>query len=123
MVQELEDQRKGEKGAALVTVMLISALLLTACVAMLTAVGANSKNTTAVLSETKAYYAAESGLQASINILRNDSTVDYKYAVAHPTLDTKLTYATVNGNSQVAVGSEVGYALSITDPDDSATMT
>ena len=50
--------------------MLISALLLTASVAMLTAVGANSKNTSDVLSETKAYYAAESGLQASINVFK-----------------------------------------------------
>jgi hypothetical protein len=39
-----------------------------ACVAMLSAVGANSRNSTDVLSETKAYYAAESGLQATINV-------------------------------------------------------
>ena len=113
-----------QRGAALVTVLLISILLLTASVAMLTAVGANSKNTTDVLSETKAYYAAESGLRAGSNFFRNDSTVlaanKYSYAVGDPSLNTKLTYATVNGISQVAVGSEAGYRLNITDPDNSA---
>ncbi len=59
-----------ESGAALVTVLMISVLLGIACIAMLSAVGANSRNSTDVLSETKAYYAAESGLQATINVLR-----------------------------------------------------
>src|ERR1051326_9207998 len=95
-----------ESGAALPTVILISLLLGTACVAMLSAVAASSKNNTDALSEYKAYYAAESGLQATINVLRNDSTVDYKYAVNNPTLGAKLSYATVNGISQVPVGSE-----------------
>ena len=115
--------RSSESGAALVTTLLISLLLLTACVAMLSAVGASSRDTTDVLSETKAYYAAESGLQATINVLRNDSTVDYGYAVSHPTLDQKLSYTTVNGVSQVRVGSEAGYSINIVDPDNSGAST
>src|SRR5438309_12059317 len=98
---------RSEKGAALATVVLISFLLGTACIAMLTAVGASSRNGTDVLSESKAYYAAESGIQAAINFFRNDSSeidaIKYSYAVSHPTLNTKLTYTTVNGISQVAV--------------------
>lgn len=62
-----------ERGAALVTVLMISVLLGIACIAMLSAVGANSRNSTDVLSETKAYYAAESGLQATINVLRGNT--------------------------------------------------
>ncbi len=62
-----------EKGAALVTVLMVSVLLGIACVAMLSAVGANSKNSTDVLSETKAYYSAESGLQSTINVLRGNT--------------------------------------------------
>jgi hypothetical protein len=62
-----------ESGAALVTVLMISVLLGIACIAMLSAVGANSRNSTDVLSETKAYYAAESGLQATINVLRGNT--------------------------------------------------
>jgi hypothetical protein len=99
--------------------MLITLLLLTACVAMLTAVGANSRDTTDVISDTKAYYAAESGLQATINVLRNDSSVNYAYAVSHPALDLKLPYTTVNGISQVRVGNEAGYRINIIDPDNS----
>ena len=108
-----------EQGAALVTVLMISVLLGTACIAMLSAVGASSRNNTDALSEAKAYYAAESGLQATINILRNDTSVDYKYAIAHPDLATKLSYATVDGISRVQVGSEAGYSITITDPDHS----
>ena len=113
-----------QRGAALVTVVLVSLLLGTACIAMLSAVSASSKNNTDALSENKAYYAAESGLQAAVNFFRYDTTVTdnakYSYAVSDPTLGTKLTYATVNGISKVAVGSETGYSLYITDPDNSA---
>ena len=43
-----------ERGTALVTVILVSFLLGTACIAMLTAVGASSKNNTDALDEYKA---------------------------------------------------------------------
>jgi Tfp pilus assembly protein PilX len=113
-------QDRGQAGGALVMVIMISFLLVTASVAMLTAVGANSKNTTDVLAETKAYYAAESGLQATINVLRNDSSVDYEYAASNPTLNAKLNYQTINGISQVRVGTEAGYSINVVDPDNSA---
>jgi Tfp pilus assembly protein PilX len=69
---------KNESGVALVTVVMISVLLGIACIAILSAVGAHSRNVTDVLSENKAYYAAESGLQATINVLRGntDTTAD-----------------------------------------------
>lgn len=119
-----------EKGAALVTVLMISVLLGVACVAMLSAVGANSRNSTDVLSETKAYYAAESGLQATINVLRNDITVDYKYAAANPTLSAKLPYNyPVSTPTRAVIGEppntydpKVGaaYSVVVSDPDNSA---
>jgi hypothetical protein len=59
-----------ERGAALITVMMITVLLGLACISLLYAVAANSKNTTDTLSETKAFYAAESGMQATLNVLR-----------------------------------------------------
>lgn len=65
---------KNEKGVALVTVVMISVLLLIACIAILSSVASHSRNVTDVLSESKAYYAAESGLQTTINLLRNDLT-------------------------------------------------
>lgn len=119
-----------EKGAALVTVLMISVLLGVACIALLSAVGANSKNSTDVLSETKAYYAAESGLQATINALRNDSTVDYKYAAANPTLSAKLPYNYPIGSPTRAViggpantynpNTGAAYSVVVSDPDNSA---
>jgi hypothetical protein len=120
----LNHTRSSECGAALPTVILISLLLGTACIAMLSAVAASSRNNTDVLGESKAYYAAESGLQATINFLRYDTTVSdatkYSYTAAHSTLDTKLTYTTVGGVSQVVINSESGYSLSVTDPDNSS---
>jgi Tfp pilus assembly protein PilX len=94
------DRTGQESGAALVMVLLISFLLGTAAVAMLTAAGASARNSTDVLSETKAYYAAESGIQAAVNALRfggpSGGPVNYKTAVNNfansGTLSTWLTY-------------------------------
>jgi hypothetical protein len=66
---------KQERGAVLIMVLVISLILSIACISMLTAVGAGSRNSTDVLSETKAYYAAESGLQATINVLRGNTDI------------------------------------------------
>lgn len=134
----LENFKSNERGAALVTVVMISLLLLTACVAMLSAVGANSRNSTDVLSETKAYYAAESGLQATVNVLRNkiegDGTfVTYSEASADPDLSTWLpyNYPTTGSADRVVVGdtasytpnSGTAYAVSVRDPDNSGVST
>jgi Tfp pilus assembly protein PilX len=62
-----------ERGAALVTVVLITVLLLIAIVAMLSSVSSHTQNVSDVYSETKAYYAAESGIQATINVLRGNT--------------------------------------------------
>jgi len=114
--------RQYESGAALVTAILVTFLLGTACIAMLSAVGASSRNTTDVLSETKAYYAAESGIQAAINVFRNNS-VNYNQAAAHPSLQydagnfpAGVTYT----NGRVVVDGESSYGINITDPDNSA---
>ncbi|HEY0461819.1 MAG TPA: hypothetical protein VGC97_21990, partial [Pyrinomonadaceae bacterium] len=86
---------KSESGVALVTVVMISVLLLIACIAILSAVGSHSRNVTDVLSESKAYYAAESGLQSTINVLRGNtdttptvSTDDINYKKAITLVDS-----------------------------------
>lgn len=66
--------KRSERGAALVTVLMVSALLLVACIGMLTASALNTKNVTDAVSEDQAYYAAESGLQATINVLRGNTS-------------------------------------------------
>jgi Tfp pilus assembly protein PilX len=126
-----------QSGAALVTVILISFMLLTACVAVLTAVGANSRNTSDVLSETKAYYAAESGIQATIDVLRNrvegdDSGVSYAEAISGSRdLAAWLTYNyTASTPARVTIGpgtydpnTGTAYSIKVSDPDNTAAST
>ena len=63
--------RRGERGAALVTVMMISFLLLVASIALLLESSMNTGNVTDATSEEQAYYAAESGIQSVIDVLRH----------------------------------------------------
>ena len=116
----------GESGAALATVLLVTFLLVMASVALITATTSNSKNTTDALAETKAYYAAESGIQAAVNILRNHSpAINYGDAANDATLSS---YQPTNWNAPggglagYSVGSEGGgYTINVVDPDDSQT--
>ena len=126
-----------ERGAALVTVLLITALLLTATVALLTSLGSGARNTTDVLSETKAYYAAESGIQATINQFRNvpnDATFNYQTVANDNTVLTSRLYnwPTSGGKSRAVVGTnpasydvnrDTAYSISISDPDNSGAST
>src|SRR5688500_7155102 len=88
-----------ENGAAVVTVLLIAFLLLAACIALLSGVAAGTRNGTDMLAETKAYYAAESGLQATINALRHRNP-KVKYSEAHEDSDLS-TYLTPTYNYPV----------------------
>lgn len=128
------EKNKRETGAALVTVLMISVLLTIACIALLSGVGSNSRNSTDVLSETKAYYAAESGLQTTINVLRN-KPITYSQADQSGTLENAnwLVYDYVNGTDRrVIVGDTVGtytassgtaYRILVSDPDHSKDKT
>ncbi|MBD0326244.1 MAG: hypothetical protein ICV68_07430 [Pyrinomonadaceae bacterium] len=64
--------RKGERGAALLTMLMISMLLLSAGGALILTTGMS--NTTAIDStaEVQAYYGAEAGLQVALNALRGN---------------------------------------------------
>ncbi len=142
------EKNKRERGAALVTVLMISVLLGIACIAMLSAVGASSQNSTDLLSETKAYYAAESGLQATINVLRgntdtNTKKISYSKAVNPTTsnylLDPKTyarlsdwlpyNYSVLGIQERVVVGqtaatydpkSGTAYSVVVSDPDNTS---
>ncbi len=139
-----------ERGAALVTVIMISALLSIACIALLSGVGANSRNSTDVLSEAKAYYAAESGLQATINVLRGntDTTptnpnddITYTKAVTLSTsnysgdpstqarLSAWLPTYNCSATGSISVGplactaAGTSYSVVVSDPDDASAST
>jgi Tfp pilus assembly protein PilX len=135
--------RNNERGAALVTVIMITVILGIACVFMLKAAGAVSGEASDVLSETKAYYSAEAGIQSTINIVRNASNVTYKSAVTPassnaPTdpstfgrLSAYLTYAdptlpSTSANGRVIIdnaspSSYQAYAVEVYDPDNTQT--
>jgi len=66
--------RKNERGAALITVLMISFLLLVAVIALLLEASMNTANVTDATAEEQAYYAAESGIQSVINVLRGNVT-------------------------------------------------
>jgi hypothetical protein len=63
---------RGERGAALVTMLMISIPLLMAGGALIMITSMSAANTTDSAAETKAYYAAEAGSQQVINTLRGN---------------------------------------------------
>src|SRR5882672_800509 len=66
--------RKNERGAALITSLLISTLLLVAGGALIQITSMSTANTVDATAETQAYYGAEAGLQAAVNALRGNAT-------------------------------------------------
>lgn len=82
-----EDKRKGEKGAAMVMVLLISFLLLTASAGLLMETSMNTQNISDATAEQQAYNAAESGLQATINVLRGNVTPNPLIDTSKPASD------------------------------------
>jgi hypothetical protein len=67
--------RKNERGAALVMALLMSFLLLVGVAGVLLEASMNSANVTDANAEQQAYNAAESGIQAAVNVLRGNVIV------------------------------------------------
>jgi hypothetical protein len=77
------DKRKNERGAALLNTMLVSMLLLTAGGALILTTSLSTTNSVDASAEVQAYYAAEAGLQESLNVLRgNVTTPTFTFATA-----------------------------------------
>jgi len=64
--------KKGERGAALLTVLFISTLLLAAGGALILVTGTASRTAIDSTAEMQAYYSAEAGLASSLNVLRGN---------------------------------------------------
>jgi hypothetical protein len=64
---------KGERGAAMVMVLLMAFLLLAASAGLLLESSMNTANVSDATAEQQAYNAAESGIQASLNVLRGNT--------------------------------------------------
>jgi len=70
--ETLYQSRRGERGAALVTVLLISTLLLAAGGTLILVTTSATKTTIDSTAEMQAYYAAEAGMQTTLNVLRGN---------------------------------------------------
>ena len=66
-------QRAGERGAALVTMLLASVLLLGAGGALIMSTMMSANNSIGSTAEMQAYYVAESGMQSALNVLRGNT--------------------------------------------------
>lgn len=66
----LNNQRRTERGAALVMTLMLSALLLTAGGMLILTTTMTGLNTVDAEAESQAYYGAEAGLQATLNVMR-----------------------------------------------------
>jgi hypothetical protein len=65
--------RSGERGAALVTMLLVSILLLGAGGALIMSTMMSANNSVGSTAEMQAYYVAEAGMQNALNVLRGNS--------------------------------------------------
>lgn len=63
---------RDDRGAALLTTLMVAALLLTAGAALILTTSISSTNAVDATAEAQAYYAAEAGLQESLNVLRGN---------------------------------------------------
>src|SRR5688572_4687209 len=67
------ESRKGEKGAALVTSILISTLLLAVAGTVILTSGMSATTAIDSTAEIQAFYGAESGLEAALQVIRGHS--------------------------------------------------
>lgn len=136
-------QRKNERGAALLTTLLVSMLLLAAGGALIVSTSMTTANTFDSTAEAQAYYAAEAGLQATLDVLHGHRTsispttltMDFRKAITlgspytanrsgDPSTVSRLSnwlVYDVNGtytsaNSRVAVGN-YSFSIQVSDPD------
>src|ERR1051325_3230061 len=67
------NNRAGERGAALVTMLLVSVLLLGAGGALIMTTMMSANNSAGSTAAMQAYYVAESGMQSALNVLRSNT--------------------------------------------------
>ncbi len=69
-------KRNRERGAALLTMLMVAILLLSAGLALVTSTSLSTTNTIDATAEMQAYSGAEAGLQATLNVLRGNVAPD-----------------------------------------------
>lgn len=123
-------ERKGERGAALICALLISALLLSAGGVLLLTTSMSATNPLDAAAEMQAYYAAEAGLQRTLNVMRTKdipagtmpagkTELTFRDIALNPTLQNWIPFdgPTINSANTTLVGTNA-FSVAITDPDD-----
>src|SRR6185503_12269046 len=125
------DRWSNERGAALITALLVSMLLLIVGGALILTTNIAQGLAIDSTAELQAYYAAEAGVNATLNILRGNvapsvagTKATFRTVADNPTLTNWLTYgATIDGLNVVQVNAApaMGFTVTVTDPDAATT--
>ncbi len=134
----LSFERRDERGAALVTSILISTLLLTVAGAVILTSGMSATTAIESTAEVQAYYGAESGLEAALNVVRGNvaprsgiptgTKMGFRNAVelskanlpSDSSTTSRLSGWLVYGNNERVTPPDANfsYSLTVSDPDD-----
>jgi hypothetical protein len=112
-----------QRGAALIMTLMVSTLLLIAGGALIMSTSMTAGIAVDSTSELQAYYAAEAGINASVNVLRGNiqssptgTTANFDNAQSNPSLSNWLSYnGTINGTSVVSLSTspQMGYTVAV----------
>lgn len=123
----LHESRAGERGAALITAVLLSLLLLAAGGTLILTATMTSITARDSTAEMQAYYAAEAGLARTLEVLRGNAKSNpvgtkatFKNVLCTPTLWTTMAGGFINVNTDATARFQV---TSIIDPDNQDTVT
>lgn len=103
-------KRANERGAALLTMLLVSILLLSAGLALVTATSISTTSTIDTTAEMQAYSGAEAGLEATLNVLRGNIAPDVSMGLikmnfrnaVNPVTSNRATDPWVAGTSRLS---------------------
>lgn len=122
----LHESRAGERGAALITAVLLSLLLLAAGGTLILTATMTSITARDSTAEMQAYYAAEAGVARTLEVLRGNAKSDpvgtkatFRNVLCTPTSWTTLSGAFVNVNTDASARFQV---TGILDPDNQDTF-
>jgi len=111
-MQRIQESWKQERGAALITVLMISTLMLAAGGALVLVTGLSTRTAIDQTAEMQAYYSAETGLQDTLNVLRGN--VNPRAAMS-PT--TKISFRNAISRFTANVPGDNGPDCKPNDPD------
>lgn len=127
MRTKIRNERGDERGAALISTLLISMLLMVVAGALILTTSMSAVLAVDSTAELQAYYSAEAGVNAAVNVIRGNvqsnptgTIATFRNAADNPTLGLWMPYdTTINGTSAVSLNTNpvLGYSVNVIDPD------